>query len=869
MLMTNFFKTLVVGVALTFSAAANAELANLSVTVSNVTSNEAEFEITCDDANVPFYYQVVPSVRLTPFGGVTETGIYDFQKNQWEGYGKDYDCPWTDFIGNAMINYEKVNDKASEWTKLVGGMDYVVYALGMDPEGNLTTNVAYKEFKVTAAEPSRNTFDISLVGVAPMENRPDRMAATFKVTPSNNDTYVVKYYGKEFVDKYGDLTPGTDGYIKFLTNLLWDVNESSLLTGEQTMTFDRLMPDNEFYLTVVGMDANMAPTTTVTKFAFTSATGSTGEDPEELGTLSIEVSNVTSRDADYEITCDNDKVMYYCQTVPAYKLVPFGGANETAIYAFQKAEWESFGKMYDCPWTDFIASSMTNSGTTNGKASDWISVVGGVDYVVFALGMDPEGNLTTNVAFKEFKAVAGEPSQNTFDVSLASVAPMEKRPDRMAATFKVTPSNNDSYVIEYYGKETIDKYGDLTPGTEGYVKFMTNLMWDVTESSLVTGEQTVSFDRLMPDQEFYLTVVGMDANMAPTTPVTTFAFTSSLKQPEDPEVPKNTIDLKITDVKNMDAHLVLTPSDPEMLYYMDVSRAESVEAKGGIENIPNALIIDWWKWLADMYGMDWTELIPMQTTKGSLDCNLSELIEADRMSDIWWGTDYVIYAVGFDEKGNIISNTAAVEFTTTKPEKNENLTFEFKPVSIVQNERFDKYYDATLEVTPSNDNDEYMTEYCKTRIIDQYYNGSLDREYTEDEIVISQFVQYGKFHKGPSTVECLNLEKRDARGDVEYYVIAMGWNDGLTTPIYKYKFNFDTEIPGSGVTLEKYDEPVVVAMNGRIEVSGNYDAAAVFSMSGQLIGSMRPGRSVSVEPGVYVVHYLADGVNHTVKVMVK
>lgn len=64
-------------------------------------------------------------------------------------------------------------------------------------------------------------------------------------------------------------------------------------------------------------------------------------------------------------------------------------------------------------------------------------------------------------------------------------------------------------------------------------------------------------------------------------------------------------------------------------------------------------------------------------------------------------------------------------------------------------------------------------------------------------------------------------------------------------------------------------EPFAVALNGRIEVQGNYDAAAVFSMSGQLVGSMRPGRSVNVEPGVYIVHYLADGVNHAVKVMVK
>lgn len=332
--------------------------------------------------------------------------------------------------------------------------------------------------------------------------------------------------------------------------------------------------------------------------------------------------------------------------------------------------------------------------------------------------------------------------------------------------------------------------------------------------------------------------------------------------------PENTIDVQISDVTNMDAHLVLTPSDPEMRYYMDVATAASVEDHGGIDNIPNALIIDWWKWLADMYSMDWTELIPLQTVTGSIDSNLSELIEEGKLSHIYWGQDYIFYAVGFDLEGNVISNIANAAFSTPAPEKDSDLTFEFVPVSFKKNENYEKYYDAVFNVIPSNNDEEYFTEYCKTRILDQYEDGSLDREYTEDEIIIDQFMDYAQFHQGSCTVNMPNLEFADSRGSVNYYIIAVGWNEGPTTSIQKYEFNFDTEIPG-GIRVEKSDKPFVTAMNGCIEIHGIYDAAAVFSTSGQHIGSLRPGRSLSVEPGVYVVHYLYDGVKHTTKVMVK
>ena len=269
--MTNLFKTLAVGAALTIAATANAELATLSVDVSNVTSRDASFVITCDNPDVPFYYQIVPAVKLEPFGGTS--GIYDFQKAQWEDYAKMYDASWLDFIDSSMRYYGSAEDNAAEWLNIIGGVDYVVFALGMGPDGNLTTNTAYKEFTAVAPIPSYNTFEFSMISIEDLTS--STMKATAKITPSNNDTYSVQAYPKDFVDKY-DLTPGSAGLIDFIGNMMWDIDASSLVSGEQVMTFNYLLSDMDYYLVAVGFDENLTPTTAPTLYAFTCKKNRTG-----------------------------------------------------------------------------------------------------------------------------------------------------------------------------------------------------------------------------------------------------------------------------------------------------------------------------------------------------------------------------------------------------------------------------------------------------------------------------------------------------------------------------------------------------------------------------------------------------------------
>lgn len=338
---------------------------------------------------------------------------------------------------------------------------------------------------------------------------------------------------------------------------------------------------------------------------------------------------------------------------------------------------------------------------------------------------------------------------------------------------------------------------------------------------------------------------------------------------DDTPEPANTIELKLTNQHGMDAHLELHCSDQNMRYYLDVSRAKYVDEKGGPENIPNSQIIDWWKYLEELYSgygyaYKWTDFIELQTMTGDLECDLSELIDEGTMSSIYWGSDYYIYAVGFDLEGNVISNIAYEKFTTPTPEKSD-ITFQFKPVSFTVNEDYPSYFDAVVDVIPSNNDEEYFTEYCKTNILDQYDDKP---EYTQDDIIIDQFYEYAQYHKGPSTVEMPNLYVDDFYGEMlDYYIIAVGWNDGPTTDIQKYQFNVNTTPTGIGA--KHTDKAFVRVGDGRIEIRGSYDAGVVCTASGQLVGNLRPGRTLNVKPGIYVIKYVADGKKHNAKVMVK
>lgn len=317
----------------------------------------------------------------------------------------------------------------------------------------------------------------------------------------------------------------------------------------------------------------------------------------------------------------------------------------------------------------------------------------------------------------------------------------------------------------------------------------------------------------------------------------------------------------------MNAKIKIEPSDPDLRYYFDVASPEVIENHGGYENIPNGLCIDWWKWIADLYGgeVTWQEVMALQLVSGTIDSTASELVSEGGMSNLYWNGDWVLYAVGFDEKGNVIAGPATFEFSTPDTEKSD-LSFEFELVGAEKDEENSRpgyeTFIATIDVYPSRVGENFKASQATGRIFDSWISSGQEEEYIK-----SQFLERSADFSDAVRLQCPGLEIQEYGGSIaSYYILAMGWNEGPTTPIYKVEFDYDML---SGLSIKESDSASVFGGDGYIRLTGKSDGAAVYSVAGQMIGVIRPESAISVPAGIYLVRYTANGKTLTKKVMVK
>lgn len=587
------------------------------------------------------------------------------------------------------------------------------------------------------------------------------------------------------------------------------------------------------------------------------------EDPA----FTFSVTDIRSTDATITITPANAELEYLFDMKTKAAFEADGGAAE--VVSKQIASWEWMASWYDdTTWQYFLELSRV-SGTQEFSAKDFMeeNLMPETDYVLYAYAIDEEGNVTAPVTTYEFTTTAGVHSDNTFDVSLVSITPGSF--GRMDVVTKVKPSNGDRYTVQCIAKSAADEY-DLTPGTESYKEFVrSEMLYSLGEDEIVSGESEFTFERKMPDTEYSIFVMGIDPDGAASTDLTRFDFVAK-QYPE----PLPEIQIEVSDVTPMNAHLKITPPSDTLYYYFDVTPAYLLEQKGGVDVIPEKYIIDWWKYIASLYGEDnWQQFIPIQCVQGPIDSQMSDLIEEGSLSNVYWGGDWVVYAVGFNLEGEIMTQTAVARFTTPKPEPRD-LTFEFETVSMEKNEQASTawnrtMFDATIDIYPSDETAPYRFNYMATRYYNQYFTekyDSLSTERKDSLFILDQFYDNSLEVTDAARVQMPRLSATRAGQIEEYYLLAVGWEEGPTTPLYKYTFKYDEQ---DGISVTRKEAVGVFVEDGKITVLGDCDGAAVYSAAGRLVGPLRGGTSISVPKGMYVVTYTVDGQKTSQKVYVK
>lgn len=584
------------------------------------------------------------------------------------------------------------------------------------------------------------------------------------------------------------------------------------------------------------------------------------------GTVALEVSDITSNDAVVSVTPSSDDLMYYWNVMDRKEFEAKGGVEKAIENRI--AVWERNASYYDnTTWQEMMMYDL-HTGAMTESVADYLydTLMYDTPYVVYAFGMDAEGNVSAPVSTEEFTTLKPIASDNTFEVSILSI---EAGSRYLTATAHVQPSNDDRYMARCFSKSAIDGL-DLTQGSDDEKYFIVDkMLYYVDQKTEVTeGPHDFIFDRIQEGQEYCVIVMGLDENMSPSTALEVFEFVAV----EENKPMEGTITLEVSDITPMNAHIQITPSNDEIYYYYDITTPDVIEMKGGVENIPEKLIIDWWKFLAEIYGSQytWQDFIEPQTTRGPLDFMAADMIEEGMLSDMYWNSDYVLYAVGFNLEGDVVTEPAVLYFSTPDCEKS-NLTFECSLVDMQLDEAYPntsrKYYKATVDIYPSNDEETYRLNYSEAKYFDQYFDVPPGEEPDMFDFITRNFLPGSAEFTGPVRLVMPGLAATNySDEELQYYVYAMGWNEGPTTDIELYPF--DCSMTGVNKTL--VDNVRVKVTSGRIVLEGEFDTAAVYSTDGRVVGALRPGYSLETPAGVYVIRYTTCGGSvQSVKVVVK
>ena len=234
---------------------------------------------------------------------------------------------------------------------------------------------------------------------------------------------------------------------------------------------------------------------------------------------------------------------------------------------------------------------------------------------------------------------------------------------------------------------------------------------------------------------------------------------------------------------------ITTPDGQESID-LEVSDYETT-----FENSDNVLIqhdFAFWQYTASLYeGTDWKDLMRQDLRSGDIEessDNLYNILE--------WDTEYMAYAYGLDEQGNVTTQMTKRKFKTLAPER-EDTTFEAEITKCEWDVAFNKYI-VEAHVTPSNPDAVYFITITNMDWYEWYFTS--DNTGRKDEA----FIQY-EMLKNTSRPSCdivrlyclvgedvykpYDLRSQHFTPNKRYGIFIFGMSEnGPTTPLFVEEF---------------------------------------------------------------------------------
>ena len=334
-------------------------------------------------------------------------------------------------------------------------------------------------------------------------------------------------------------------------------------------------------------------------------------------------------------------------------------------------------------------------------------------------------------------------------------------------TYTITPNLEDAtYYAQLYAVEELQEERDIAMKAA-----------IMTMEEAYVGKQTITAEELTAESEYKVLYFGYDAAEKR---YTTDYLVSDVIKTADFEI-SETITLALVEGSETwrNAYVKVQISDESLEYIFDImekSKWEELYAEDP-ESIVSARIAGWEQDVNDGLESNPT-MDTWQKYMAIYQHSNNQTVNASEYYNMYWSTEYVMYAFGMNDEGFQTTEVAVVEFSTATPEASNN-TFSVEIGELTAST-------VAFTVTTTN-NDPYFLTIQDKRYVDRFF-GENATETWEDMVWDLTFVKTDEQIQDYIFAGSQSLTNADINKKVdtlhEYQVVIWGFNEGPTTEVY-------------------------------------------------------------------------------------
>ncbi len=405
----------------------------------------------------------------------------------------------------------------------------------------------------------------------------------------------VENYLAEEIERYGDIP-------------ITEAMDVIAINGIAEQYIGKLTPETKYLSMAFGVNLEGEVTTDITKVEFFTLAENKGF------TVSIELSDIKATSAKALMTPSDPEQRYFYNLISAEDFEQYHSSDAAVFMENLLSDQELIGDRS-------IEEFMELISTLGSEEFQFSGMTQNTDYVVFAIGVNLEGEVVGEMTTAEFKTLEAT-SSNQFSVEFFNYG-------YDGVDFTITPVELSPYFYTIKSKSWVEAQSsdqDIISLLQSEFAGLIDYLYSYS------GEQTYTNEGVWgTDTGYYVLIFGYESGAA-TTPLSKFEFRTLPSATTPADV---TYSLETQVVTARSVNFTITPSDRHSMYIWDVTADADFEA---LKNAIDTYIDD--AASNNPFGYDGIR------TRGKVGSAINRTLQPS--------TEYVVWAAAVDEYGEVL-----------------------------------------------------------------------------------------------------------------------------------------------------------------------------------------------------------------------